>query len=39
MFLAKSKLPARTLASIAIASVAAVVFALIAQHEIGRAHV
>lgn len=35
MFLAASKLPARTLAGIAIASVAAVTFALIAQHGFG----
>jgi disulfide bond formation protein DsbB len=35
MFLKPSTLPARTLASIAVASVAAVVFALIAQHGFG----
>lgn len=35
MFLAKSKLPARTLASIALASLAAVAFALVAQHGFG----
>ena len=35
MFLAASKLPARTLAGIAIASVAAVAFALTAQHGFG----
>ncbi|MBC7728421.1 MAG: disulfide bond formation protein B [Microbacteriaceae bacterium] len=35
MFLTPSTLPARTLASIAAASVAAVVFALIAQHGFG----
>ena len=35
MFLKPSTVPARTLASIAIASVAAVIFALIAQHGFG----
>ena len=35
MFLKPSTVPARTLASIAVASVAAVVFALIAQHGFG----
>jgi disulfide bond formation protein DsbB len=35
MFLKPSTLPARTLASIAIASLAAVIFALIAQHGFG----